>query len=71
MPIYEYTCEACGSKFAKLVRSASGSSEVVCPTCGDENCKRAVSTFSASTSASGSSSSYTSSSSCGGGGRFT
>lgn len=71
MPIYEYTCDSCGAKFAKLVRSANGSAAVVCPDCGSEDCKRSISTFSSTSNASGSSAGYSSTSSCGGGGRFT
>jgi putative FmdB family regulatory protein len=31
MPIYEYLCDDCGSKFEKLVRSSQASAEVECP----------------------------------------
>jgi putative FmdB family regulatory protein len=34
MPIFEYLCEDCGSKFEKLVRRP-GVDEVLCPSCGE------------------------------------
>jgi putative FmdB family regulatory protein len=50
MPIFEYLCEDCGSKFEKLVRRAeskSGSEGVQCPSCGQEHLKQQFSTFAA------------------------
>jgi len=50
MPIFEYTCEDCGTAFEKLVRNAaSGASSngVACPSCGEHHVKREFSTFSA------------------------
>ena len=44
MPIFEYLCEDCGSKFEKLVRNADG---VHCPSCGQEHLKQQFSTFAA------------------------
>ncbi|MBN2474367.1 MAG: zinc ribbon domain-containing protein [Pirellulales bacterium] len=31
MPIYEYTCKACGHEFEQLIR---GDQEAACPSCG-------------------------------------
>ncbi len=45
MPIYEYQCQACGEKFSKLLRSMAGQVTVVCPRCGSENVKKAISLF--------------------------
>jgi putative FmdB family regulatory protein len=45
MPIFEYVCEDCGSKFEKLVRN--GVNGVHCPSCGQEHLKQQFSTFSA------------------------
>ena len=45
MPIFEYLCEDCGSKFEKLVRN--GSSGGRCPSCGQEHLKQQFSTFAA------------------------
>ena len=45
MPIYEYSCDDCGTKFEKLVRAASP--EVACPSCGHDHLKQELSTFAA------------------------
>jgi putative FmdB family regulatory protein len=50
MPIFEYLCEDCGSKFEKLVRRAASenaSQGVHCPSCGQEHLKQQFSTFAA------------------------
>jgi putative FmdB family regulatory protein len=44
MPIYEYSCEDCGTRFEKLVR---GTTEVLCPSCGESHLRQELSTFSA------------------------
>ncbi len=46
MPIYEYVCESCNSKFEKLVRSMSSTETVECPKCGGEKTSRQFSSFS-------------------------
>ena len=46
MPIFEYLCEDCGTKFEKLVR-ASDALGPVCPSCGTAHLKQEFSTFSA------------------------
>jgi putative FmdB family regulatory protein len=46
MPIFEYTCEDCGTAFEKLVR-ASQENGVACPSCGQEHVKKELSTFAA------------------------
>ena len=48
MPIFEYQCDDCGTKFEKLVRSASANG-VVCPSCGDSHLTQQFSTFAAHT----------------------
>jgi putative FmdB family regulatory protein len=45
MPIFEYRCEDCGSKFEKLVRRSTDSVE--CPTCGQAHLKTEFSVFAA------------------------
>lgn len=45
MPIYEYRCEDCGSKFEKLVRRTGDGVE--CPSCGKAHLARQLSTFAA------------------------
>jgi putative FmdB family regulatory protein len=41
MPIYEFSCEACGARFEKLVPAGTGS--VACPECGAERTARVLS----------------------------
>ena len=36
MPIYEYKCQDCGTKFEKLVRRSEGP-ELECPSCGQKH----------------------------------
>jgi putative FmdB family regulatory protein len=45
MPIYEYTCKACESRFEQLVRTMSGTERVKCPECGSARTARALSVF--------------------------
>ena len=47
MPIYEYKCEDCGTKFEKLVRRTSETAGLNCPSCGHNHLKQELSTFSA------------------------
>jgi putative FmdB family regulatory protein len=49
MPIYEYLCEDCGSKFEKLVRRSSDAPELACPSCGQKHLRQELSTFAAHT----------------------
>lgn len=46
MPLYEYQCQKCGSKFERFVRGVSLVGEektVQCPNCGHAEAKRLVS----------------------------
>jgi len=43
MPVFEYRCEDCGTKFEKLVRS--NGQQVACPSCGEAHVKTELSTF--------------------------
>jgi putative FmdB family regulatory protein len=45
MPIYEYSCQDCGTKFEKLVRRSGD--EIACPACGQNHLKTELSTFAA------------------------
>jgi putative FmdB family regulatory protein len=45
MPIFEYTCQDCGSKFEKLVRRDAD--EISCPSCGAGRVAKELSVFSA------------------------
>lgn len=47
MPIYEYICDDCGTKFEKLVRNGDA---VACPDCGDSHLTPKLSTFAAHSS---------------------
>ncbi len=44
MPIYEYACDGCGTKFEEL-RRASDESRVTCPHCGSGEVTRQFSSF--------------------------
>lgn len=48
MPIFEYTCSECESKFEILTRS-SDDNNVSCPECNSSQVKKLFSSFSAST----------------------
>ncbi|MDR1921089.1 MAG: zinc ribbon domain-containing protein [Candidatus Adiutrix sp.] len=41
MPIYEYSCPACGHAFEELTRNSR--EKAVCPKCGSENCHKLMS----------------------------
>ncbi|GAB4238832.1 MAG: zinc ribbon domain-containing protein [Acidobacteriota bacterium] len=43
MPIYEYKCRKCGSRFEKIVIGTRA--EVVCPKCGGREVEQVVSGF--------------------------
>jgi putative FmdB family regulatory protein len=45
MPIYEYSCQKCGEKFEKFVRSSCCQSEVHCPKCDAAEVSKAFSVF--------------------------
>lgn len=47
MPIYEYKCQDCGTKFEKLVRRQGETPELECPSCGQKHLKQELSTFAA------------------------
>lgn len=49
MPIYEYTCPSCAKDFEKLLRRTDEA--VACPSCGDANPRRRLSSFSFSSGA--------------------
>jgi putative FmdB family regulatory protein len=46
MPIFEYKCEDCGSRFEKLVRR-SDAEQVLCPSCGKSHLEQQHSVFAA------------------------
>ena len=47
MPIYEYRCQDCGTKFEKLVRRSSDVPQIECPSCGRKRLTQELSTFAA------------------------
>ena len=47
MPIFEYLCQDCGSKFEKLVRRTADAAELECPSCGQKHLRQELSTFAA------------------------
>jgi len=47
MPIYEYQCQDCNTKFEKLVRRATEAEDVNCPSCGQKHLSQQYSTFAA------------------------
>ncbi|RPI53368.1 MAG: zinc ribbon domain-containing protein [Acidobacteria bacterium] len=46
MPIYEYECRDCGSRFEKIIY---GKAEPQCPSCNSADLARLLSTFAVST----------------------
>ena len=46
MPIFEYICDDCGTRFEKLVRR-SEENGVQCPSCGEHHLTQQLSTFAA------------------------
>ncbi|MBV8068306.1 MAG: zinc ribbon domain-containing protein [Acidobacteriaceae bacterium] len=47
MPIFEYACDDCGTKFEKLVRASAEADAVHCPSCGHNHLTAQYSTFAA------------------------
>jgi len=47
MPIFEYSCDDCGTKFEKLVRRSAEADSVACPSCGQAHLTTEYSTFAA------------------------
>lgn len=45
MPIFEYACDDCGTKFEKLVRRSAEADAVECPSCGHKHLTTQYSTF--------------------------
>lgn len=45
MPIFEYRCDDCGTKFEKLVRRTGEA--IDCPSCGQQHLSQELSTFAA------------------------
>lgn len=54
MPVFEYQCQECKSKFDVFHKSQSNNDEVTCPNCSSNKIKKLFSTFSAAVTNSGS-----------------
>ena len=67
MPLYEYRCSSCGSRFELLRRMGQGNEGVACPQCGRSDVEKEYSTFAGAAGGSGS----TGGGSCSPSGRFT
>jgi putative FmdB family regulatory protein len=65
MPVFEYQCVNCKTKFEIFHKSSSNPEEVACPRCGSKEYKKLLSAFSASIKASGHSHDICSSGNCG------
>ncbi len=50
MPIYEYSCQACGARFDARRAMKDADAPIACPTCGAEKAKRGLSLFFAASS---------------------
>ncbi len=48
MPIYEYRCEKCGSRFDVLQRIGEDGKHLRCPKCGHEKVEKQFSAFATS-----------------------
>src|SRR5258706_714310 len=53
MPIYEYNCRKCESKFEKLVKNTAAAEDAICPECGSKDTAKALSVFAAGSSGGG------------------
>ena len=52
MPIFEYLCDDCGTKFEKLVRRSEEAAGSECPSCGHNHVTTQISSFAARTNGS-------------------
>lgn len=48
MPIFEYQCKSCNTKYEVLHKAAEKSEDVTCPECNSRESKKLLSSFSAS-----------------------
>jgi len=65
MPIYEFECQACRTRFEKLCGMSAGAGDVVCPECRGGDVRKLISSFySRSSSSDGSTSSSSGCTSC-------
>jgi len=64
MPIYEFKCNKCGNTFEQLIFSSDEEEKLACPSCGQIDVARLMSSFSSGSSSSGKGLSSGLSSSC-------
>jgi len=53
VPLYEYRCVTCGSRFERLQRVGQGSEGLACPQCGRAEVEKEFSTFAGSVAGGG------------------
>ncbi|HMU42487.1 MAG TPA: zinc ribbon domain-containing protein [Ignavibacteriaceae bacterium] len=54
MPVFEYQCQECKTKFDVFHKSQNHNEEITCPNCSSHKSKKLFSTFSAAVANSGS-----------------
>ena len=64
MPIYEFKCNKCEKIFEQLIFSSDEEEKLACPSCGQSDASRLMSSFSSGASSSGKGLSSGLSSSC-------
>ncbi|MBM3747296.1 MAG: zinc ribbon domain-containing protein [Acidobacteria bacterium] len=52
MPIYEYRCQDCQTRFEKLLLRSADAAELACPNCGRKRLTQELSVFAAHSAAS-------------------
>jgi len=52
MPIYEFKCKKCGKNFEQLIFSSDEEEKLACPSCGQSDTSRLMSSFSSGSSSS-------------------
>jgi len=67
VPLYEYRCSGCESRFEVLRRMGQGKEGLSCPQCGREEVEKEFSTFAGASAGSGGSNAQA----CSPSGRFT
>ena len=54
MPLYEFQCHSCGTKFEMLRRLSDSDEDVTCPACGEKQADRQISATTCTSNAFGS-----------------
>ncbi len=71
MPIYEFKCRKCGEVYESLCFRSSGEDKGACPSCGEQESDKLLSTFSSASSGSDHGLGSSAASSCGSHGGFS